>query len=255
MQRNKQVKHFSIIALAMVATAALAETPTQVSTSARQPMTIGTEPGFAPYIFLNAAGQITGFDRDMGDELCLRAQFDCTWVATDFSALIPDLAAGQFDLVIAGLTDTPERRQWVDFSSIYLPGGTTNFFVGRPGAPEPDRARIAVQAGTLQEARLIALGYTPLPFPSNQAALQAVIDGSADLAFGADTYMQHATLALFRDLQVLGRDIGDVTGASIALAQHNDALRDRLDAVLAAMRADGTMDRLAAKWFPVEGDT
>jgi polar amino acid transport system substrate-binding protein len=245
-----------LIALALVlASPAWAETPTQVSTGARLPITIGTEPGFAPYIFLDAAGQITGFDRDLGDELCLRAQFDCTWVAADFNALIPDLAAGQFDLVIAGLTDTPERRQWVDFSSIYLAGGTTNHFVGRPDAPAATDARIAVQAGTLQEARLIALGYTPQLYPSNQAALEAVMAGQADLAFGADTYMQHATLARFHDLKVLDSDVGDVTGASIALGQNNDALRDQLDAVLAAMREDGTINRLAAKWFPVEGDT
>lgn len=247
---------FRSIALALlVASPALAENPTQVSTSPRQPMTIGTEPGFAPYVFLDLNGQITGFDRDMGDELCLRAQFDCTWVATDFNALIPDLAAGQFDLVIAGLTDTPERRQWVDFSDIYMQGGTTNLFVGFPDAPAPADARIAVQAGTLQETRLIALGYTPLPYPSNQAALEAVMAGAADLAFGADAYMQHATLARFYDLKVLHSDVSAVTGASIALAQDNDALRDRLNAVLAAMRADGTIDRLAAKWFPTEGDT
>ena len=244
-----------LLALALLAGPAWAETPTQVSTSPRQPMTIGTEPGFAPYIFLDSAGQITGFDRDMGDELCLRAQFDCTWVATDFNALIPDLAAGQFDLVIAGLTDTPERRQAVDFTSVYLTGGTTNYFVGRPNAPAPADARIAVQAGTLQESRLMALGYAPIGYPSNQAALQAVVAGDADLAFGADAYMQHATLTRFRDLTVLNSDVSNISGASIALPQHNDALRDRLDAVIAAMQADGTIDRLAAKWFPVEGDT
>ena len=254
MQSTKKIRLLPLVLIGL-ATMAHAENPTQISTNPRQPMTIGTEPGFAPYIFLDSTGQITGFDRDMGDELCLRAQFDCTWVATDFNALIPDLAAGQFDLVIAGLTDTPERRQSVDFSSVYLSGGTTNFFVGRPDAPLPSLARIAVQAGTLQESRLIALGYTPLPFASNQAALEAVLAGDADLAFGADAYMQHATLARFRDLKVLHSDVSDVTGASIALGQHNDALRDRLDAVIAAMRDDGTIDRLAAKWFPVEGDT
>lgn len=238
----------------LLASPAFADNPTQVST-ARQPMTIGTEPGFAPYIFLNSAGQITGFDRDMGDELCLRAQFDCTWVAADFNALVPDLAAGQFDLVIAGLTDTPERRQWVDFTSVYLTGGTTNFFVGFPGAPAPAAARIAVQTGTLQESRLIALGYAPVGYPSNQAALEAVLAGDADLAFGADAYMQHATLTRFGQLEVLDRDISDVTGASIAVPQDSDALRLRLDMILAAMQQDGTIDRLAAKWFPAEGDT
>lgn len=244
-----------LIVACLLAGPVWAEAPTQVSTTARQPMTIGTEPGFAPYIFLDSTGQIAGFDRDMGDELCLRAQFDCTWVATDFNALIPDLAAGQFDLVIAGLTDTPERRQWVDFSDIYLSGGTTNYFVGRADAPAPADARIAVQAGTLQESRLVALGYAPIGYPSNQAALEAVIAGNADLAFGADAYMQNATLTRFRDLKVLHSDVSDMTGASIALPHDSDALRDRLDAVLAAMQDDGTIDRLAAKWFPVEGDT
>ena len=239
----------------LMSSSALAESTTQISTAARIPMTIGTEPGFAPYIFLDSAGQIAGFDRDMGDELCLRAQFDCTWVATDFNALIPDLAAGQFDLVIAGLTDTPERRRWVDFSDIYLSGGTTNYFVGFSGAPDPADARIAVQTGTLQETRLIALGYAPIGYPSNQAALQAVMAGDADLAFGADAFMQNATLTRFGDLMVLHSDVSDITGASIALAQHKDDLRDRLDTILAAMREDGTIARLAAKWFPAEGET
>lgn len=238
----------------LFAAPALAETPTQVSSQRLQSITIGTEPGFAPYIFTNAAGQITGFDRDMGDELCLRARFDCTWVAVGFDQLIPGLAAGQFDLVIAGLTDTPERRQFVDFTSVYLGGGTTNFYVGHPGAADASTARIAVQAGTLQESYLLAQGLNCMGYPSNQAALDAVISGAADLAFGADAFMQHATLSSHRDLRILGQIDTEVTGAAIALGQHNDALRARLDAVLTAMREDGTIDQLAAKWFPVEDD-
>lgn len=248
------------LALALLlATPAMAESPTPISAQQRLPVTIGTEPGFAPYIFTDASGRITGFDRDMGDELCLRAQFDCTWVATGFDQLIPGLAAGEFDLVIAGLTDTPARRQWVDFTQVYLTGGSLNYFVGHPGtpAPAPDdtNARIAVQAGTQQEDRLRELGYAPLGYPTNLAALQAVMDGQADLAFGADAYMQHATLSTFRDLAVVGQDQTEVAGASIALPLGQDALRMRLDAIIAVMQADGTIDRMAAKWFPVEGDT
>lgn len=41
----------------------------------------------------DAKGEFIGFDIDLGNEMCKRMQVKCTWVASDFDALIPSLKA------------------------------------------------------------------------------------------------------------------------------------------------------------------
>ena len=41
---------------------------------------MGTEGAYPPYNFINDNGEIDGFERDLGDELCERANLDCEWV-------------------------------------------------------------------------------------------------------------------------------------------------------------------------------
>lgn len=41
----------------------------------------------------DAKGDFVGFDIDLGNEMCKRMQIKCTWVASDFDALIPSLKA------------------------------------------------------------------------------------------------------------------------------------------------------------------
>ena len=112
---------------------------------------IGIEPGFPPFAMLDASGSLTGFDKAVGDEICARARLTCTWVITEFDALIPGVAAGRFDMAMAGLGNSAERRAVVDFTDIYLPSSNPAAFVGHFDAPPPEQARIGVQAGTIHE--------------------------------------------------------------------------------------------------------
>ncbi|MEA7520264.1 transporter substrate-binding domain-containing protein, partial [Salmonella enterica subsp. enterica serovar Virginia] len=41
--------------------------------------------------------EFIGFDIDLGNEMCKRMQVKCTWVASDFDALIPSLKAKKID--------------------------------------------------------------------------------------------------------------------------------------------------------------
>ncbi|MCE8471310.1 transporter substrate-binding domain-containing protein, partial [Rhodovulum sulfidophilum] len=41
---------------------------------------LATEGAYPPYNFINDAGDVDGFERDLGDELCKRAELNCTWV-------------------------------------------------------------------------------------------------------------------------------------------------------------------------------
>ncbi len=38
---------------------------------------MGTEGAYPPYNFINDAGEVDGFERELGDELCARAELTC----------------------------------------------------------------------------------------------------------------------------------------------------------------------------------
>ncbi len=58
-----------------------------------QTVRIGTDTTYAPFSSKDAKGDFIGFDIDLGNEMCKRMQVKCTWVASDFDALIPSLKA------------------------------------------------------------------------------------------------------------------------------------------------------------------
>lgn len=70
---------------------------------------MGTEGAYPPWNFLNDAGEVDGFERELGDELCRRAELTCEWVTNDWDSIIPNLVSGNYDTIIAGMSITDER--------------------------------------------------------------------------------------------------------------------------------------------------
>ena len=64
---------------------------------------MGTEGAYPPYNFINDDGEIDGMERDLGDEICERAELDCEWVQNDWDSIIPNLVSGNYDTIIAGI--------------------------------------------------------------------------------------------------------------------------------------------------------
>ena len=58
---------------------------------------MGTEGAYPPYNFINDAGEVDGFERELGDELCARAMLTCEWVVNDWDSIIPNLVSGNYD--------------------------------------------------------------------------------------------------------------------------------------------------------------
>ena len=56
-----------------------------------QTVRIGTDATYAPFSSKDAKGNFVGFDIDLGNEMCTRIKVKCTWVGSDFDALIPSL--------------------------------------------------------------------------------------------------------------------------------------------------------------------
>ena len=82
---------------------------------------LGTEGAYPPYNFLNDAGEVDGFERELGDMACAIAELDCTWVTNEWDSIIPNLVGGNYDAIIAGMSITEERDKVIDFTQAYFP--------------------------------------------------------------------------------------------------------------------------------------
>ena len=107
------MKSLMIAAATLALTAGLAQAET---------IRMGTEGAYAPYNFIDdATGEVTGFEIELGNELCTRAELDCTWVRNDWDSIIPNLVSSNYDTIMAGMNINEERKQVIQFTQAYTP--------------------------------------------------------------------------------------------------------------------------------------
>lgn len=234
----------------MVCAGTIAGLATGLILAASEPVVVGTDAPFPAYTFLDANGVITGFERDLMDEVCTRAMLDCAWQLANFEELIPGVMSGRFDVVLGGIAVTDARRQLVDFTMPYHSTDPEEWYIGHPGAPAPSAALIAVQSGTVHEARLRDLGYRHTPFPTETEVLAALKSRAVDLAFGPFQMREDVGAFMTSEgLDFLYSDMLPDDGVGMAVCKGNEDLLGALDAALAAMRRDGTLALLENRWF------
>ena len=112
-QEEKKVKLTSLV----VAAALLAAGGTA---SAQETVRIGTEGAYPPWNETDPAGNLVGFEVDLGNAMCEKMGVTCEWVAQDWDGIIPALLNGRYDLIMAGMSITEERRQAIEFSDGYV---------------------------------------------------------------------------------------------------------------------------------------
>ena len=101
-----------------------------------QTVRIGTDTTYAPFSSKDAKGDFIGFDIDLGNEMCKRMQVKCTWVASDFDALIPSLKAKKIDAIISSLSITDKRQQEIAFSDKLYEVAASEGFLKQPAGKD-----------------------------------------------------------------------------------------------------------------------
>ena len=84
---------------------------------------IGTEGAYPPWNNVNSAGGLEGAEIDFGNEACKRMSVDCEWITQDWDGIIPALLNGKYDIIIAGMSITEERKEKVNFTNGYMTDG------------------------------------------------------------------------------------------------------------------------------------
>ncbi len=206
---------------------------------------LGTEGAYPPYNFINDAGEIDGFEREVGDELCKRAELTCQWVTNDWDSIIPNLVSGNYDAIIAGMSITDEREEVVDFTQGYTPP-SPSAYAALSADVDLNGGIIAAQTATIQANHVVDTGATLVEYPTPDETIAAVKAGEADAVIADKDYLEPEVEA--SDLMFVGDDVPLGGGIGMAFRESDDELRAKFDAAITSMKEDGTLNALISKW-------
>ena len=207
---------------------------------------MGTEGAYAPWNFINDAGEVDGFERELGDELCARAELTCEWVTNEWDSIIPNLTSGNYDTIIAGMSVTAEREEIIAFTQPYTPADPSSY-LALDADLDLEGAVVAAQTGTIQAAFIADQGWTVVEFATPEEALAAVRGGEADAVLADKSFLVGAMDGQ-TELVMLEREEAIGGGVALGLRQSDDALRATFDAAIQSMKDDGTLNELITKW-------
>jgi len=207
---------------------------------------MGTEGAYPPFNFINDKGEVDGFERELGDELCKRASLTCEWVTNDWDSIIPNLVSGNYDTIIAGMSITDERKEKIDFTQAYTQPDPSAYAALSTDI-DVSTAVIAAQANTIQAAFVAEAGAQLVEFATVDEALAAVTNGEAD-AILADKASLVDYVAADDALMFLEKEELIGGGVGMGIRKSDAELRAKFDAAIQSMKDDGTLNALITKW-------
>ena len=210
---------------------------------------MGTEGAYPPYNFINDNGEVDGFERELGDQLCQKAELQCSWVTNDWDSIIPNLVAGDYDTILAGMSITDERDEIIDFTQPYIPP-SPSVYVARAGAGEEAvTGTVAAQVATIQADYLSQSAAMLVQVELAEDVFSAVLAGEADATLVDIEFARQHLATSGEGLAIVGPQVMLDAGTGIGLRETDGALKDKLNGAIDAMKEDGSLNTLIEKWF------
>ncbi|MEH6829522.1 MAG: transporter substrate-binding domain-containing protein [Sulfitobacter sp.] len=209
---------------------------------------MGTEGAYPPYNFINDAGEVDGYEREIGDEMCKRAELTCEWVTNEWDSIIPNLTSGNYDTIIAGMSITDERDEVIDFTQNYIPPAQSAY-VAMSADADLTGGVIAAQTSTIQAGYVAESGATLLEFATYDETVAAVRNGEADAVFADKDALAPAVEESGGELVFAGEDVQLGGGVGMGLRESDTELKDKFNAAITSMKEDGTINAALKKWF------
>ena len=235
----------STAALAFAAGAAFAQSET---------VRMGTEGAYPPYNFLNDSGEVDGFEREVGDELCARAELTCEWVTNDWDSIIPNLTSGNYDTIIAGMSITDERDEVIDFTQNYFPPAASAY-AAKSADADVEGGIVAAQTSTIQAAHVAESGATLLEFATYDETIAAVMSGEAEAVFADKDALAPTVEESGGELSFVGEEVPLGGGIGVGLRESDAELKEKLNTAITSMKEDGSLNELIVKWFGEDAAT
>jgi polar amino acid transport system substrate-binding protein len=207
---------------------------------------LGTEGAYPPYNFINDAGEVAGFEREFGDELCKRAELTCEWTTNDWDSIIPNLQSGNYDVIIAGMSITPEREEVISFSQGYLPPAASSYLALSKDV-DLTSGPVAAQTSTIQAAFVAENGMTLVEYATPEETVAAVKNGEAVAVLADKDYLAPIAAESGGELVLLDREETIGGGVGLGFRKSDEELKAKFDAAIKSMKCDGTLDAMIVK--------
>lgn len=246
-------------------------------------VTIALDGSYAPWNLTLPGGKLGGFEPELVENLCAHAQLKCNLVTQDWDGMIPGLQAGKFDILMDAISITPDREKILALSQPYaatpatfavadtkiLPKSAPNVAAlrldndARSNAPAVEDLRralkgktIGLQSGTIYTAFVNNNFKDVASIRVYKSAPERDLDlanGRIDASFDDITYYtanQGKTKVVPAGPVVAGPIWGP--GEGLAFRKTDTDLKAKFDSAITAAKADGTIKKLALKWFKTD---
>lgn len=209
---------------------------------------VGTNAEYPPFEYMEN-GEVAGLDADIIKEAAKRMGIEYKWLNTNFDGLIPALQTKKVDIVIAGMSVTPERSKAVNFSVPYLTSNAS--IITNKNNPIKDMNDLSgksygVELGTTKEASARKIqGAEVIPFSSNTGALVALKSGKID---GMVLDESVATKFVEKNSELILVGVMEGEPKAVAFNKDDAELCEKFNKVIEEMLQDGTIEKLRAQY-------
>jgi octopine/nopaline transport system substrate-binding protein len=244
---------------------------------------VATEGAYPPWNATDADGKLYGFDIDVINEVCRRMNLECEIIAQAWKGIIPGLTGGKYDLIIAGMQATEKRLKVIDFAGPYAktPGSFATLKSSPLAGFKSAEAGVTLNDITASEqgvidalrallkGKVIGVQTTTThsnfldtyfkdvakiqKYESQENVLLDLKTGRIDAAEASlSVWIPVMKKEAGADVALFGPAwTGDIFGLGngVGVRKEDQDLKAIISKGLAEMKADGTIKKLAVKWF------
>lgn len=232
---------------------------TSAAGETKETLIMATNAQFPPYEYYDGETMV-GIDVEMAQAVADKLGMELQIEDMDFGSIVTAVQSGKVDIGVAGMTVTEERLQNVDFSDSYATGiqvvivpegsdiaSIDDMYGKMIGVQESTTGHIycasSIEDGGFGEEYVIA-------YPNGANAVEALKTGKVDCVV-IDNEPAKAFVAANEGLKILETEYA-IEDYAIAVAKDNAELTTAINAALAELKADGTLDAIIAKYISAE---
>ncbi len=263
---KKKIFAAVLAALTLLAAAALPSCGKKTDT-----LVMATNAAFPPYEYKEGS-EIVGIDAEIAAAIADKIGMKLQIIDTEFGSIIGGVQSGKYDMGMAGMTVTDERKESVNFSTTYATGvqvvivpenspyaSFEDFYTGYDADGNPTGVKDGIKIGVQQDTtgdiyssdEPANWGFgedNVLRYKTGADAVQALVSGKVTCVI-IDNEPAKSFVAANSGLKILD---GAYTNEdyAICVAKENTELLNKINDALAALKADGTLDRIITKYIP-----
>ncbi len=252
-----------VLVIAMIASFAAcggSEKPEEAAPAEKEVLVMATNAAFPPYEF-KEGDEFAGIDVEIAQAIADKLGMTLEIKDVEFGSIIGGVQTGKFDMGMAGMTVTDERKESVNFSNTYATGVQVVIVAEDSAIKSLDdlkgdgSMKFGVQQDTTGDIYASDTvdngGYgedNVIRYKTGADAVQGLKTGKVQAVI-IDNEPAKSFVEANEGLKILDAEWA-VEDYAIAIAKENTELLDKVNAALEELEADGTIDKIIAKYIP-----